>query len=150
MICIIALVISGILGIFSATHRKIASEATNCILKKVRLKPCESGLDTRLKTKIVGKLMRRNQKIANFTFKYFNILSFVFVILMIFSFVYSGIVVYNLAVHGDCRGASDDQGSCVFNSLIGKSCPSDCADCLFEKDCKDCSCDKAGCENAKR
>ena len=66
MICIIALVVFGTLGIFSATHRKIAREAFECVFKRINLKPCDSALDKKLKSQITGKLMRKKPKMKRY------------------------------------------------------------------------------------
>jgi len=116
MICLIALFVCGVLGIFSATHRKIAREAFECVFKRIRLKPCESGLDQRLKSIITGKLMRKAPKFAGFTYRHFEAISWTFTILMVVSIAYSGIGVYNFVVYGNCNGEYS-QAECVYSGL---------------------------------
>ena len=115
MICIIALVVFGIMGIFSATHRKIAKEALDCVLKRITLRKCETGLDVRLKSAITGRLMNW-PKIAGFLHKYFEVLSWVFTIIMIWSIVQSGFSTYNYVKYGNCNGPVDS-GFCIFDPL---------------------------------
>ena len=55
MICIVAMIIAGILGIFSASYREIAKDAFNCVFKNLTLRKCDSGADQRLKTAITSK-----------------------------------------------------------------------------------------------
>ncbi|MFC1511854.1 hypothetical protein ACFL5H_01505 [Candidatus Latescibacterota bacterium] len=116
MPCLIALVVFGILGIFSATHRLIALEAFDCVFKRLRFKPCDSGLNVRLKSQIIGKLMKRSPRLASFSFRNFEALSWVFTILMVASLFYSGLSAYRFAMYGNCHGA-DSQEECVFEGL---------------------------------
>ena len=124
MICFIALIVFGILGIFSATHRKMAKEAFDCVFRRLTLKPCESGLDKRMKSHITGVLMRRNQKIAKFTYKNFEAISWLFTILMVFSIVFSGIGIYNYVAYGNCNGPHSDE-FCIFDPAGNNSCGSE-------------------------
>jgi hypothetical protein len=116
MICLLALVTFGILGIFSATHRKIALEAFDCVFRKVTLRKCESGLDMRLKSQITGKLMRKDPKLARFTFKNFEIISWMFTILFFVSLIYTSIGGYNYYLYGNCNGPNEE-GFCIFDPL---------------------------------
>jgi len=52
MICVVALIVFGILGIFSAKYRVIAKEAFDCVFRKITLRKCDSRLDSRLKSEI--------------------------------------------------------------------------------------------------
>ena len=117
MICFIALIIFGILGIFSATHRKIAIEAFDCVFRKITLRKCNTGLDTRLKAGITGKLLRNNPKFGKVIYKNFEIISWCFTILLIGSFVWTGVSGYNYYVYGNCNGPSveDQEGLCLFD-----------------------------------
>lgn len=117
MPCLLAVVVFGIMGIFSATHRDIAREALDCVFKRIRFKPCESGLDKRLKSQVIGKLMKRSPRIAGFGFRYFEVISWVFTILMFGSMIWSGMSVYRFAMYGNCHGANS-QEECDFNGLI--------------------------------
>ena len=49
MICFVALIVFGILGIFSAKYREIAREAFSCVFLKMTLRKCDSRLDERLR-----------------------------------------------------------------------------------------------------
>ncbi|MBU0472125.1 MAG: hypothetical protein KKF65_05850 [Nanoarchaeota archaeon] len=145
MICLIALVVFGILGIFSATHRKIAREAFECVFKRIRLKPCDSGLDQRLKSQIMGKLLRRKPKLARFTFRHFETISWIFTILMIVSIIYSGIGIFNFIIYGNCDG-ENSQEACVYTGLGDVfKINVDCESPLCQN--KECSCgDEIGCQ----
>jgi hypothetical protein len=72
MICIIALVVFSILGIFSASHRKIAAKAFDCVFRRITLRPCQSGLDRQLKTGIIAFFSKRNVRFARFIAKHLN------------------------------------------------------------------------------
>jgi len=120
MICILALVVFGILGIFSATHRKIALEAFDCVFRRLTIRKCTSGLDRRLKSQITGKLMKKYPRVAKFTFKYFELISWVFTIILILSIVYTVIGGYNYYIYGNCNGPNEDS-FCIFDPLGGNS-----------------------------
>ena len=116
MICIIALVVFSILGIFSAKYRVIAKEAFDCVFRRVTFRKCTSGLDKRLKAQITGNLMRKAPGVGKFTYKYFEWISWFFTILMIWSIVQSGISVYNYVEYGNCNGKGSDE-FCIFDPL---------------------------------
>ena len=48
MFCIVAFVVLGIMGIFSATNRGLAKEAFDCVLRRVTLRPCTTGFDQKM------------------------------------------------------------------------------------------------------
>jgi len=114
MICVIALVVFGILGIFSARYRAIAKEALDCVFRRVTFRKCTSGLDERLKSQITGRLMRRTPRIAGFVYRRFEIISWLLLALMIWSMVVSGISGYNFIRYGNCNGPGST-GFCIFD-----------------------------------
>ena len=116
MICLIALVVFGILGIFSVTYRKIALEAFDCVFRRLTIRKCTSGLDKRLKSQITGKLMNKSPKIAKFTYKNFELISWTFTIILVMSLIYTGIGAYNFVMYGNCNG-ENSQEACVYNGL---------------------------------
>ena len=118
MICLIALVVFGILGIFSAKYRSIAKEAFNCVFRRMTLRTCETGFDQKMRIQIVGKLMTRSTMAARFVNTRFEMISWFFTILMIVSFAYSAQAVYNYSVYGSC---DPHGGVCVFNELTGNA-----------------------------
>lgn len=120
MICVIALVVFGILGIFSATHRTMAKEAFDCVFRRITLRKCTTGLDKRLKSHITGLFMRKSPKAASFVYKNFEIISWAFLIVFIASFIYAAIGGYNYYLYGNCNGPNED-GFCVFDPLHEKS-----------------------------
>ena len=126
MICLIALVVFGILGMFSVAYRKIALEAFDCVFRRLTIRKCTSGLDKRLKSQIIGRLMRKSPKLARITYKYFEIISWIFTIIMILSIVYTAIGGYNYYLYGNCNGPNEDS-FCIFDPLGGNSKFSDIA-----------------------
>ena len=115
MICILALVVFGIMGIFSATHRKLAKEAFDCVFRKITFRKCHTGLDSRIKSGITGRILKFSPSIGNFTFKHFESISWIFTIIMIWSVVAVAIGGYNFYVYGNCNGPVENPGFCIFD-----------------------------------
>jgi protein-disulfide isomerase len=121
MICVIALIVFGILGIFSARYRKIAKEALDCVLRRITLRKCTTGLDKRLKSAITGKVMKKHFRTGKFLYKYFEWISWFFLLLMIASMVFTGIGIYNYAVYGNCNGPQG--GFCIYDVFKSNANP---------------------------
>ncbi|MCX6817466.1 MAG: DsbA family protein [Candidatus Aenigmarchaeota archaeon] len=117
MICIIALVVFSVLGIFSAKYRTIAKEAFDCVFKRLTLRKCTTGLDKRLKSQITGKVMRRYPRVGAAVYKHFEAISWIFTVAMILSLGYSLYSIGNLFVYGNCNGPIPD-AFCVFDPLV--------------------------------
>lgn len=132
MICLIALFVFGVLSIFSVRYRNIAKEAFDCVFRRVTFRPCTSGLDKRLKSKITGKLMKRSPRAAGQVYKHFELISWFFTVLMIVSLLLSARGVYYLARYGNCNGP--EGGICIF---VGPQEPG-CEDCLEPCVCQVC------------
>ena len=113
VICIIALPVLAILGLFSLRYRTLAWEAFHCLFRTMAFKPCNTGLDTRIKSKFTAKLMWWPAFARGF-YKYFELLSWIFVILMLASAVASGYGLYNYIQYGNCNGPNNDS-FCIFN-----------------------------------
>lgn len=158
MICLLALPILAILGLFSATHRKLASDAFDCVFRRMTLRKCESGLDTKLKSSITATVMRRSPRTAGWIFRHFEMLSWIFLILMILSTFFSIQGVYNYIVYGNCNGENSSE-YCVFKTFEtaeqgcktelctadpcpceetckGENCPENCTDLEGEQTAK--------------
>src|SRR3989339_67842 len=117
MFCIAAFIIFAILGIFSASHRKLARKAWYCVVKKITFKPCDINFSEEVKGKLLGKLIIRRPKLAKFLSKWFDLMAWIFVILSIWSLLTvfnSGV---NLWVYGTCNASTGE--SC---SLSGEAC----------------------------
>jgi hypothetical protein len=119
MICLIALVVFGIMSIFSVSFRPLAKEAFNCVFRRLTFRKCDTGFDQKMKAGITGKLMKRSPKLAAFVHKHFELISWIFTIIMIVSLIYSAIAVYNLAINGTCTPESP--GTCIFKPS-GSTC----------------------------
>ncbi|MFB6088566.1 MAG: DsbA family protein [Candidatus Aenigmatarchaeota archaeon] len=104
MICIVSLVVFALLGLFSARYRSLSKEAFDCVFNRIRLSPCESGLDKRVKSKIIGKVFKKNKKLAGFLSRYFEIFSWGLVLLMFISLAFGANGLYNYYQYGNCNG----------------------------------------------
>ncbi len=137
-ICIIAMVVLGVLGIFSAKYRRWAREAMACVSRRITLRPCNTTFNEKVKSKLVSKLMGRSRKIAAFTYSHFETISWIFTIAFFISLGFTIYSVYNLAVFGTCDPS--DPGSCVFTTG---------ATCSPAEHCTPCVCDSAeiSCDN---
>ncbi|NOZ81637.1 MAG: hypothetical protein GXO63_00595 [Candidatus Micrarchaeota archaeon] len=130
MICLVAFVVFGFLGLFSVRYRTLAREAFECVFRRIRLRKCSSGLDRRIKHGMV-KSLRRFPRIARFVYRRFEIISWIFTISFFLSLGYTGLSIYNLAVHGSCSPG----GECPFSEGCGHDgCTVNCT-CPPGNDC---------------
>jgi len=114
MPCIIALIVFGILGIFSASHRVLAGEAFGCVFRRITLRPCNTGFKEKIKSKILSKLISRSAFFARLVNKHYELLSWVFFILFLGSTIWVLRGGYNYYVYGSCNGLNQS-GFCVFD-----------------------------------
>lgn len=114
MPCLIALIVFGIMGIFSASHRALAKEAFNCIFKRVTFRPCDTGFQDKIKGKILSSLINRSTFLARTVNKHYEILSWIFFILMVGSTFWVLRGGYNFYVYGSCNGLNAS-GFCAFD-----------------------------------
>lgn len=115
MICLVALFVFAVLGVFSARYRQLAREAFRCTFLRLTFKPCDSQLDQRIKSKLTAKLLPRAPSIARFIYKRFDILSSLFTIAFFASTVYSAYSLYNLLVFGTCSPGE----ACEITTIAG-------------------------------
>ncbi len=130
MFCIVAFIILSILGIFSATNRRLAKEALDCVFRRITFRPCNTGFDEKMKAKILGKVIMRSEKLASFINKRFELLAWIFFVIGMTALVMSvrGVVLWYTT--GSCNGANSE-AFCVFDptgannevSNLGGSCP---------------------------
>ncbi|MBT3416719.1 hypothetical protein HON86_00540 [Candidatus Woesearchaeota archaeon] len=156
MICLLSLIVFGILAIFSASYRPLAKEAFDCVFRRMTLRKCQSGLDVKVKSKIVGRLIGKSTKLAKGVHKYFEVISWFFVILFFVSLFFSGQALYNVIVYDNCNGISEGDevpGYCIITGEGGGdvvdeeivSCEDPqcadgiCEECGTECECGDCS-----------
>lgn len=139
MICVVALVVFGILGIFSAKYRSLAKEAFSCVFRRVTLRPCETGFNQRMKMKLVSKAFKFSPKLSKGLYKHFEAFSWLLTITLVVSIFFSAQGLYNYGVYGSCDPHGD---YCVFNpDQTGPSCGSQhCAEEGCECGPKDTNC----------
>jgi len=111
VVCIIALIIFSIAGIWSAKYRQLAKESFGCVFRMMTFRPCISNIDEKIKAKITAKLMKF-PTMARFFYKNFKLLSWMFVITFFVSLAYSAYAIYNLVVYGNCEPGT---GICIIN-----------------------------------
>ena len=111
-ICIVAMVVLAVMSIFSAKYRSWAREAFDCVLRRLTIRPCNTGFNEKMRAKITSTLMKRHMGFAKFTHKHFEAISWIFTIIMFVSIAYMSFALYNLVVFGTCDPVS---GECVFN-----------------------------------
>ena len=116
VICIIGLIVFGILGTVSSKYRTLAKELFKCVTKTLILKPCDTGFDQRIKSKITSKLMKVPPA-ARFFYQYFNAISWIFVITFFLSIggIFYGL--YNYFIFGNCNGPNSNGGACIYNTI---------------------------------
>ncbi|KKP31946.1 MAG: hypothetical protein A2312_00305 [Candidatus Staskawiczbacteria bacterium RIFOXYB2_FULL_32_9] len=104
MICIIALVVFSIMGIFSLTYRNLAKEAFDCVFRRITFRPCNTGFNEKIKSQLVAKLLNKSVFAARIFNKYFEVFSWAFLILMVWSTFYTVRGGYNYYLYGSCNG----------------------------------------------
>jgi protein-disulfide isomerase len=114
MFCLLSLIVFSILGIFSASHRQLAKEAFDCVFRRVTLRPCNTGFDTKIKGKIIGKLLNRSEFVAKTLNKHFEIVSWIFFVLFLSSSLWVFKGGYNFYMYGSCNGLNAS-GFCAFD-----------------------------------
>lgn len=120
VLCFIALGVFGVMGIFSAKYRPYAKEAFNCVIKKMTLRKCDSALDLKIKSEIVGRLIAVNKSVAAVTNRHFELLSWAFTILMLGSFAYSVYSIYNYVQYGNCNGPESTEACFLDPAATGE------------------------------
>ncbi len=114
MPCIVALIVFGIMGIFSASQRALAKEALDCVFKRVTFRPCNTGFAEKVKGKLIGKVLKRSTFLAKLLNKYYEVFSWIFFILMVGSTIWVLRGGYNFYVYGSCNGLNSS-GFCAFD-----------------------------------
>ena len=127
MICLVALVVFSVLGIFSVRYRKLAIKAVDCVFRRVTFRPCQSGMDQQLRSKLVATISKKNVNLAKFVVKHFEVLSWIFTAIFILSIFFSARGIYFYAVYGNCNG-QDSNDFCVFDALNPVEDHSSCSD----------------------
>jgi len=120
VICVIALVVFSLLGLFSTAHRQLAKEAFDCVFKRMTLRKCTTGFDQKMKMRITTGLLKRSKALGSFVFKYFEVISWVFTVLMFVSFALFAVGIYNYVAFGNCNGPNSTEG-CILPPIKGIS-----------------------------
>jgi len=115
MICLVALFVFAVMGLFSAKYRILAKEAFKCTFLRLTFKPCDTQLDQRIKSKLTSKLLPRVPSLARFVYRNFDLLSTVFTLIFFASTAYSAYSLFNLVTLGTC----DPNGVCVITVIAG-------------------------------
>ncbi len=122
VLCIIAFFVFAFMSIFSVRYRPLAKDAFKCVFLMATLRPCESGLDQKIKAKVVSQVFDRSPPVAQFINKHFELLSWIFVILSFASMVILAQGVYNIYLYGTCDPVHPEQ--CLVTGIIGQPiCP---------------------------
>ena len=114
VLCLLALPIFAILGIFSVKYRKLTSDALDCLFRTITLRKCRSGLDEKIKSDVTGTVLRYSPKTAKFVYKHYKVLSWIVLIIFIWSFYVSAVGLYNYVSYGNCNGP-ESTDFCIFD-----------------------------------
>lgn len=107
MFCIVAFIILAIVGIFSASYRELAREALACVMRRVTLRPCTTGFDEKMKSRILGSVINRSESAARLINRNFELISWTLFLLMVASTLYAGKGIYLFYMTGSCSGLNE-------------------------------------------
>lgn len=108
VLCIIALPVFALLGLFSVKYRKLTKESLECLFRTATFRKCSSGLDDRIKSRISGTLLKFSPRTARVFYKNYKIISLLLLILFVWSIYASAVGVYNYVEYGNCNGPDSD------------------------------------------
>lgn len=114
VLCLLALPIFAILGLFSLKYRKLTKESLDCMFRTVTLRKCRSGLDERIKSDVTGKLMKVSPRIARGFYKNYKLISWIIILLFVWATYISAIGIYNYYAYGNCNGENSSE-FCILN-----------------------------------
>jgi protein-disulfide isomerase len=118
VLCIIAFFVFAVMSIFSAKYRPLAREGLKCVFRTVTFKPCDTGLDDRIKAEMVSRLLKFSPGGAKMLNRHFTTFSWIFVLLTVGSLAYSVYGFYNFYLFGNCDGPASTN-ACVLNQITG-------------------------------
>jgi len=113
VLCVFLLPVFAILAIFSATYRDLTVQAFRCVFLKATFRPCDTTLDSKIRTSVVAPFLKMHAPTGKFVYKYFTLFSWIFVLSFIGLFGYLSYGGYNYYLYGNCNGAGG--GFCVFD-----------------------------------
>ena len=114
MPCVVALIVLSIMGIFSATNRALAKEALDCVFRRVTLRPCTTGFDEKIKSKILGSVITRSEVAARVINRNFELISWIFFLTFLASGIWTVRGIYLFYATGSCNGLNAT-AFCVFD-----------------------------------
>lgn len=115
MLCFIALFVFLVLSVFSAKYRPLAKRAIDCVVKKVTLRPCETGLDEEIKAKSIAGIMKFSPGAAGALNRHFEAFSLLFTAIFFLSLIFMVQGLVNFAIYGNCNGP--EGGFCVYSGI---------------------------------
>jgi hypothetical protein len=118
VLCIIAFFVFAVMSIFSAKYRPLAKESFRCVFRTLMFKPCDTGLDQRIKAEVVAALHKFSAPLAKAVNRYFTALSWFFVIVTVVSLAYTVAGIYNFYFYGNCDGPQAIN-ACILNEITG-------------------------------
>lgn len=114
MLCIASFIILLILSIFSARYRPYVKEAYDCVFRRITFRPCNTGFDVKVRTKITVTLSNKSEKLAQLFNHYFEFISWIFVISFFVSLAWTLRGGYLFWTTGSCNGLNQS-GFCVLD-----------------------------------
>ncbi len=118
VLCVVAFFVFSVMSIFSARYRPLAREGLRCVFRTVTFKPCDTGLDDRIKAEVVSGALRFSPSAARVVNRHFTAFSWLFVALTFASLAYSALGAYNFYFYGNCDGPQATN-ACVLNDITG-------------------------------
>ena len=114
MLCIASFIVLLILSIFSAKYRPYVKESFDCVFRRVTFRPCNTGFDVKVKSKIVVELSKKSERLAVWFNRYFELISWVFVVSFFLSLGWTIRGGYLFWTTGSCNGLNQG-GFCVMD-----------------------------------
>lgn len=102
MLCIFYVLIFGILGLFSASHRELFFESLDCVKNSFKRQPCETDVEQKIKASVTHRMFQRSPWIAKQINNHFRLISWIFIVLTILTGLLTAKSGYDLLVHGTC------------------------------------------------
>src|SRR3989344_8410004 len=114
VLCLLALPIFAILGIFSIKYRKLTLDALDCLFRTITLRKCKSDLDSRIRADLTGKVIKLSPKTAGFFYRHYRIISWIILAIFLWSIYTGSVGLYNYMNYGNCNGP-ESTGFCLLD-----------------------------------
>ena len=119
MLCIFYIFMFGILGLFSASHRKLFFESIECVKNSFTRQPCETDVEQKVKTSVTHSIFQKSPWVAKQVNNHFRLISWTFVVLTVLTGFLTIKAGYDLLVHGTCTpGAPENCTVSQSNEII--------------------------------